>query len=300
MPRQITNHNTILEAIRSVTLIDELVDKHNGHFAFELDLEVIAYGRNYTGKKVGPYVSLFLYSGGEVIVQQGEWGGNSFFLLVAGHLDVYVRDPTTDSQNKVGEIQPGRSFGEMSVLAGLPRNATIVVPEGGEARVLEVQRPALRLLRKLPKFGSALESTYREYGLKRTLLDLNQATAGAFSPEIMQRLEQIGQFRVFGKKHVLTYENGLINWVFFIKNGWVRRSKGIGALPYKTSLMMVDQDVGADFLGAGNCLGLEALGGEAKWSYTTTVLARTEVLELPLPQLRADPELAETLMRTFS
>src|SRR5262249_40989145 len=108
------------------------------------------------------------------------------------------------------------------------------------------------------------------------------------------------QFRVFGKKHVLTYENGLINWVYFIKNGWVRRSKGTGALPYKTSLMMVDQDVGADFLGAGNCLGLEALGGEAKWSYTTTVLARTEVLELPLPQLRADPELAETLMRTFS
>ena len=61
MPTQITNHTSILEAIRSVTLIDELVENHNGHFTYELDLEVIAYGRNYTGKKVGPYINLFVY-----------------------------------------------------------------------------------------------------------------------------------------------------------------------------------------------------------------------------------------------
>ena len=301
MPQQITNHTTILDAIRSVALIDELVEKHDGHFAYELDLEVIAYGRNYTGKKVGPYVSLSFYGPDEVIVRQGEWGGNSFFILVHGKLDVYVEDPGSGNQNKIGEVQQGRSFGEMSVLAGLPRNATVIVPQGGEAWVLEVQRPALRLLRKLTKFGGSLEKAYREYGLKRTLLDLNQATAGAFSPELMQRLELIGQFRVFGKQHVLTYENGLINWVFLIKNGWVRRTRGAGALPHKAEMMMqVDQGVGADFLGAGNCMGLEALGGEAKWGYTTTVLARTEVLEIPLPQLRADPELSEILYRTFS
>ena len=95
MPQQITNHAKILDAIRSVTLIDELVEKHNGHFTYELDLEVVAYGRNYTGKKVGPYVSLFVYGPGEEIIHQDDWGGNSFYILVEGKLDVYMEGRDT-------------------------------------------------------------------------------------------------------------------------------------------------------------------------------------------------------------
>ena len=61
--------------------------------------------------------------------------------------------------------------------------------------MLAVDRPALRLLRKLPKFGDALEATYREYGLKRILEDLNQASVGAFSAPEMKKLEEISSFR---------------------------------------------------------------------------------------------------------
>ena len=39
----------------------------------------------------------------------------------------------------------------MAVLAGVERNATIMVPIHETATVLEVTRPALRLLRKLPE-----------------------------------------------------------------------------------------------------------------------------------------------------
>jgi Fe-S-cluster-containing dehydrogenase component/CRP-like cAMP-binding protein len=301
MPEQITNHTNILDAIRSVNLVDELVEKHNGHFTYELDLEVIAYGRNYTGKKVGPYVRLFVYGPGEEIIREGEWGGNSFYILVDGQLDVFVKEGHGSARKKVNEVQAGRSFGEMSVLAGLPRNATIVVPPNSQAKVLEIERPALRLLRKLPKFGGALEAAYREYGLKRTLEDLNQASDGSFSREVMRKLEQISQFRVFGKQHVLCREDGLVERVIFIKNGWVRRTRGTGAVPYMNDMMMeVDADVSVDFLGAGNCLGLEGLHGQEKWNYTATVLARTEVLEIPLALLRAEIELCDTLDRTFS
>jgi Fe-S-cluster-containing dehydrogenase component/CRP-like cAMP-binding protein len=301
MPDQITDHTRILDAIRSVNLVDELVEKHDGHFTYELDLEVIAYGRNYTGKKVGPYVRLFVYGPDEEIIREGEWGGNSFYILVDGKLDVYIQEGESSERKKVNEVQPGRSFGEMSVLAGLPRNATIVVPPNSQAKVLEIERPALRLLRKLPKFGGALEATYREYGLKRTLEDLNQASAGAITREVMRKLEQIAEFKIFGKQHVLSREDGLIDRVVFIKNGWVRRTRGTGRLPYLTDMMMeVDEDISADFLGAGNCLGLESLRGEENWRYTTTVLARTEVLEIPLALLRADAQLCDTLHRTFS
>ncbi len=301
MPEQITNHSRILDAIRSVKLIDQLVEKTNGHFTYELDLEVIAYGRNYTGKKVGPYVRLFVYGPGEEIIREGDWGGNAFFILVDGDLDVYIREDETNEQKKVSAIQPGRSFGEMSVLAGLPRNATIAVPADGKATVIEVDRPALRLLRKLPRFGGALEATYREYGLKRTLEDLNQASDGAFNEESLRQLERIAQFRVFGKQHTLSREHDSVDRIVFIKNGWVRRTRGTGRLPYISDIMMgLDEDVSVDFLGAGNCLGLESLRGQETWQYTATVLARTEVVEIPLALLRQDPALSQTLRQAFS
>src|SRR2546425_2208044 len=299
MPEQITNHTQILEAIRNVGLIDELVERHDSHYTYELDLEVIAYGRNYTGKKVGPYVRLLVYGSGEEIIREGEWGGNSFFILVDGQLDVLIGG--SNERRKVSEVQPGRSFGEMSVLAGLPRNATIVVPPNGQAKVLQVDRPALRLLRKLPKFGGALETTYREYGLKRTLEDLNRASNSVFSPEKVLKLETISEFRVYGKQHVLALEGGLIDRVIFIKNGWVRRTRAAGSSPHMSEMVMeVEEDVAVDFLGAGNSLGLEGLRGEQNWHYTATVLARTEVLEIPLALLRADEQLRDPLHRAFS
>jgi len=301
MPEQITNHANILDAIHSVPLIDQLVEKHDGHFTYELDLEVIAYGRNYTGKKVGPYVRLFVYGPDEEIIREGEWGGNTFYILVDGKLDVYINDDESGQRKKVSAVQPGRSFGEMSVLAGLPRNATIVVPANSQAKVLEIDRPALRLLRKLPRFGGALEASYREYGLKRTLEDLKEKSRDVLSDEMLRKLEEIAHFRVFGKQHVLCREDDLIDRVVFIKNGWVRRTRGMAPMIHTPDLMMeVDRHSSVDFLGAGNCLGLEGLRADQKWLSTATVLARTEVLEISLGSLRADSELRDALHQIFS
>jgi NAD-dependent dihydropyrimidine dehydrogenase PreA subunit len=55
-----------------------------------------------------------------------------------------------------------------------------------------------------------------------------------------------------------------------------------------------------DFLGAGNCLGLEGVERDTRWAYTAVVLQRTEVLEVAMPPLRADRDLRDTVVRTFS
>src|SRR6266571_9516913 len=132
MPREIKHHGEVIEAIRSSGLIAELLETHDNHFKYELDLELVVYGRNYTGKKVGPYARLLVYSPGEEIIHEGDWGGNTFSILIDGQLDVYVNDDQGLS-NKAGEVHPQTSFGEMSVLAGQPRNATVVVSDGEEA-----------------------------------------------------------------------------------------------------------------------------------------------------------------------
>lgn len=302
MPKEITKHKTILDAIGKTGIISDLLDKHKDHYEHELDIEVIAYGRNYNGKKVGPYVHLLQYDGGEEIIKEGDWGGNTFYIAVEGSLDVYVRDKKTAENNKVAELTPGTSFGEMSILAGVPRNATIRVPQNSKATVLEVERPALRLLRKLPQFGEMLDVTYRKHGLGRTLVDVRQVTGEAFNQELLDKLGKSARFMVYAKHHVLFNEGEPVDRIIFIKNGWVRRVRGLG---YEAALgdMVVGgltEDVGVDFLGAGNCLGLEGIPRDLTWAYTATVLQRTEVLEISVPRLRSDPALRETLERSFA
>ncbi len=116
----------------------------------------------------------------------------------------------------------------MSILAGVPRNATVRVPTGAKARVLEVTRPALRLLRKLPKFGQMLDANYRKHGLSRTLIDIGQAAGEEFPQPILDKLGKSARFMVYAKHHVLFREGDPIDRVFFVKNGWVRRVRGLG------------------------------------------------------------------------
>ena len=301
MPKEIKKHQTVLEAIRSVDIISDLLERRDGHFRHELDLEVIAYGRNYQGKKVGPYVHLYEFDSGEEVIREGDWGGNTFYITVEGSLDVYVRDRETGEDRRVAAIPPGVSFGEMSILAGVPRNATVRVPAGAKARVLEVTRPALRLLRKLPKFGQMLDANYRKHGLSRTLIDIGQSAGEDFPPQILDKLGKSARFMVYAKHHVLFREGDRIDRVFFVKNGWVRRVRGLGygGAVGELTVEGLTEDVGIDFLGAGNCLGLEGVGREARWAYTAVVLQRTEVLEIAMPPLLADPALREALTRAF-
>jgi Fe-S-cluster-containing dehydrogenase component len=188
----------------------------------------------------------------------------------------------------------------MAILAGVPRNATVKASVGSPATVLEVTRPALRLLRKLPKFGQNLDASYRKHGLGRTLVTVQQATGGAFDAELLAQLGDAARFMVYGKNHVLHREGETIDTILFIKNGWVRCVSGLDFNPAMADIAVsVDDHSGLDFLGAGNCIGLEGVSEDAKWSFTATVLARTEVLEISIPHLRANPKLRDAVLRKF-
>jgi Fe-S-cluster-containing dehydrogenase component/CRP-like cAMP-binding protein len=290
MPQVITNQERILAAVKQLDLTSELFEEQNGKLKYDKDLEVIVKGRDYAnGKKVGPYVRLINFESGEEIMRQGEWGGNTFYIGVDGPLDVWVRDKAGE-RRKISELQPGTCFGEMSVLAGVERNATIAVPENGKATVLEIDRPALRLLRKLPKFGQTLDYTYRSHGFGRVMEDISQATGGPQGTELMNRLGEIGKFVVYGKHHVLCQEGHPIDRIVLIKSGWVRRVSGIPFNATDSGIAMgVGASIGVDFLGAGNCLGLEGARDGGNWKYNASVMARTEALEIPIDQLPPEP-----------
>jgi len=76
------------------------------------------------------------YKKGEAIVKQGE-SAVAFFMITKGRVEV-SQSLTNKKTNVLGEMIPGPSgvFGEMSLLNGLPRVATIRAMEDTECLVL--------------------------------------------------------------------------------------------------------------------------------------------------------------------
>src|SRR4029079_17498485 len=296
MPREITDRGRVVEAIQNLALTAELFEEQNGKQKYAGDLEVIVQGRDYDKwQRVGPYVRLLAYDAGEEIMRQGEWGGNTFYIAVEGALDVYV------GQKKISQLEPGACFGEMALLAGVERNATVAVPANQKAVVLEITRPALRLLRKLKTFGNILDETYRTHGTGRVLEDLARITGKPLSDSLAEELRHTARYMVYSKNHVLCPEDAPGDRLILIKSGWVRRSHGIPFLAASPEVVLgMDETTGVDFLGGGNCLGLEGVTQPAVWRYRASVMARTEVLEIPLDQFYSDPELRKQLAATFS
>ena len=295
MPKADTSPEAILEAVKRIDIVSELLDEKNKN-----NLKMIVEGKVSGGKQIGPYARLLTYGPDEVIMREGEWGGNTFYLSVTGDLDVYVRDEA-GIDRKVARVPPGACLGERSILAGIPRNATIKVPpEVGSAMVLEMVRPALRLLRSLKKFAEKVDDSYRSQGLANVIAKLQEQPIHTLSALDLVALGNISQFMAFGKHHLLVQEGKPIDKIFLICSGWVRRVRGVPIYEDITESMGPGALVPEDFLGSGNCLGLEALGGQKSWAYSAALMARSELLEIPLAALQAEPDLCAKLKGAFS
>ena len=68
-------------------------------------------------------LELLTYEAGDVIVAEGA-PGDSLFVLTTGTVKAFVKDPD-GHYHKVREMYEGAFFGEVSILTGKPRSATI-------------------------------------------------------------------------------------------------------------------------------------------------------------------------------
>src|SRR6201988_1910282 len=169
----------------------------------------------------------------------------------------------------------------MALLPGIERNATVSVPANQTAVVLEVTRPWLRLLRKLQAFGTILDETYRTHGIGRVLEDLSRISGKPLSLDLTGELLRSARYMVYGKNHVLCQEDAPIDRMILIKSGWVRRSHGAPFHAASPEVVLgMDETIGVDFLGGGNCLGLEGVAQPAVWRFRASLMQRTGGLEI--------------------
>jgi tetratricopeptide (TPR) repeat protein len=99
------------------------------------------------------------FSPAEVIVQEGE-PGTSLFLIENGTVEVHTTDPA-GRRVVLAELGPGDFFGEVALLTGRPRTATILAQE--PVTVIEIARDDLeRVARDHPEVKAVLERFYKQ------------------------------------------------------------------------------------------------------------------------------------------
>jgi hypothetical protein len=85
-------------------------------------------------------LKLLTFERGQAILREGQPGG-SLYTLTSGRVRAFQKDPATGKQNQLGDLKEGAFFGEMSILTGHPRMASVVALTRCE--LLELDRPTL-------------------------------------------------------------------------------------------------------------------------------------------------------------
>ncbi len=83
------------------------------------------------------------YPAGAAVVRQGD-AGDSMFVVAAGRVEVSVHAGAGGPEQRLATMGPGEYFGEMSLLTGAPRSATIRTAE--ETRLVVLHESAVRPL----------------------------------------------------------------------------------------------------------------------------------------------------------
>ncbi|MFL5346110.1 MAG: cyclic nucleotide-binding domain-containing protein [Hyalangium sp.] len=158
---------TVMELLRAVDLFTLLMPE-------ELD----RLRRDLVARRFGK---------GERVIEEGE-EGHTFYLLVSGEVSV-----RTDKGHEVTRLSRGSYFGEMSLLTGEPRAATVVAVQ--DSVLLELDRPAFaRMFVTHPGLARQLSALLAQ---RRTQLRAVAESSGGGSdpaPEanrILGRLRQI-------------------------------------------------------------------------------------------------------------
>jgi CRP-like cAMP-binding protein len=102
---------------------------------------------------------------GDVVMHQGDVG-DSLFLVASGELRVFVTTP--DGAKDVAHLFENTLFGEMALITGQPRTASVAVV--GEADVIQVSKSALHhVIAGVPAVREALDRFSRERLIKNLL-----------------------------------------------------------------------------------------------------------------------------------
>jgi hypothetical protein len=108
-------------------------------------------------------LKLLTFERGQAILREGQ-PGTSLYTLTSGRVRVFRKEPVTGKQKPLGDLKEGAFFGEISILTGQPRMASIVALTRCE--LLELDRPTLD---EIAKAHPHVWDVLREFAGKRSV-----------------------------------------------------------------------------------------------------------------------------------
>ncbi|MGD2171284.1 MAG: cyclic nucleotide-binding domain-containing protein [Gammaproteobacteria bacterium] len=194
---------------------------------------------------------------GEYIFQKDDYT-NSFYCIIGGrvHIEINENDPS-----QVVSLGPGQFFGEMSLLSGRRRSATIRA--GKNCSLIETPR---RLMNKMINSVASVKRIIDEAFIVRTLQTRFATTSRI---EDLQKVAASAELKQFKSGEEIFHEGDEADSLHVIRRGSVTISRMIGG--NETTL---------SYLPAGNYIGEMGLMGQSQRTATVRAAVATETIQL--------------------
>lgn len=138
-------------------------------------------------QQLAPHTRCIRFARGEVVVREGD-PGDALFQVVNGTLEVLKGDGSGE-MSRIAELQAGDLFGEMTLCADEPRNATVRTLE--ETWLLEVERSDLQPL--IEADPSTLEGIAQLVAQRRAALTQHASSSSNSVENLLQRMRELFQ-----------------------------------------------------------------------------------------------------------
>ncbi|MEO5345780.1 MAG: cyclic nucleotide-binding domain-containing protein [Magnetococcus sp. YQC-9] len=201
---------------------------------------------------------------GEVIFRQNDYS-NSFFAILTGHVGIHIEKE--DGKRVVFELSQGHFFGEMGLLSGRRRTATVITKD----HCVLVETPRRSMLKLLNAVNS-VQRKLDEVSLRRIVQQLDSS----LSESELEYLVQDAVFKQYAIGEVIFRQGDQADGLYLIRRGSVAVSRTVSG----------NEEMLA-YLTAGNYFGEMALVSDAPRSATITAAAPAELILLTAERFKA-------------
>ncbi|HVS64867.1 MAG TPA: cyclic nucleotide-binding domain-containing protein [Thermoanaerobaculia bacterium] len=211
---------------------------------------------------------------GESIIEQNDYT-DSVMVLVDGTAKVVRKDE--HGPHEVGQLKAGDFFGEVGLISGRRRNASIIANE--QSAVLEIPRKTmLKLIYGSPRVKRLIDEAFLVRAFQGYLFP-------GVSSEVLRALAKTAQLVEYGRGETVIEEGTEGDSMYFIRSGQVKVSK-----------LSQGREIILSYLVSGNFFGEGALMEDRTRAATVSTIFPTELVKLSADHLKevinASPELA--------
>jgi len=216
---------------------------------------------------------------GEVVFKRNDYT-TTFFSILKGGVEIYL----DEAGSKRAKLKQGEFFGEMSLISGRRRSATIVAGEG--CVLIETPRRSMnRLLQSVDSVKQSIDRAFVERALRSRF-------AETMAKEQVDELVATAKIRRIKAGETLFKEGAEADGLYLVRLGSLTISREFGG-----------KEITLAYVAAGNYVGEMALFGEGTRTATAKAAIATETVLIDKAAfqavLRRNPLLAQQVQREY-